>query len=257
MSPERIDDIFAQTLTGDYDDEFPWNAVRKLHDIGSREVFDRAAVWCSSDNPLKRARGADVLAQLGVAPDHPTHASPDESFSIVSMMAQREKEPLPLLSALHAIGHIGDPLAVPLVVEHRLHPNANVRFAVACALGDFANDPRAVDALIALMQDVDEGVRDWATFSLGVQGDIDSEEIRSALWQRMSDANPDVRDEAMVGLGKRKDRRALPALIAELNEPGFSDRMKEAADAFLGEDGRRESLSAEAYVAALKKRFSL
>jgi len=257
MSPEQIDGIFEQTLAGDYDDEFPWNAVRRLHNLGSREVFDRAAAWCSSDNPLKRARGADVLAQLGVAPDHSIPTFPDESFSVVSALAQREKEPLPILSAVHALGHIGNPLAVPLIVEHRLHPSADVRLAVASALGDFANDPRAIDTLVSLMQDVDEDVRDWATFSLGVQGDLDSEEIRNALWQRVSDPNPDVREEAMVGLGKRKDRRALPALIAEFNEPGFSDRMREAADAFLGENGWGADRSPEDYIAALKKRFSL
>ena len=66
-----LDEILARHSHGDYDDESPWNAVRKLHNIGSRQVFDRAAVWFLSDDPLKRARGADVLAQLGAAPEHP------------------------------------------------------------------------------------------------------------------------------------------------------------------------------------------
>jgi HEAT repeat protein len=100
-------------------------------------------------------------------------------------------------------------------------------------------------------------VRDWATFGLGVLGDLDSEEIRDALWQRMKDPNRDVREESLVGLGKRKDQRALPALIAELNQPEISDRVIEAAEGFLSETEQAEERSPSDYVAALKKRFSL
>jgi HEAT repeat protein len=182
MDLQQMDRLFAQTLTGDYDDESPWNAVRALHGIGSREVFHRAVHWCSSDNPLKRARGADVLAQLGTTSENPGNKFPEESFSIVSDLLKREKDPLPLLSAVHALGHIGNPRTVPSLIEYRLHPSADVRLAVAFALGNFANDPRTVDTLLALMQDVDEDVRDWATFGLGVQGELDSDQIRDGLF---------------------------------------------------------------------------
>src|SRR4029077_3910817 len=102
MVPQQVDEIFGQTLAGDYDDESPWEAVRRLHRIGTREVFDRAAQWCSSDNSLKRARGADVLAQLGRSADHPEHIFPDDCFVIVSTLAQKELEPLALTSAVYA-----------------------------------------------------------------------------------------------------------------------------------------------------------
>jgi HEAT repeat protein len=257
MGPEQMDELFAQTLTGDFDDQSPWEAVQALRRIGSREVFERASEWCGSDSPLKRARGADVLAQLGRTVDHPSNNFPEECFSAVSALARRERDPWPLLSAVHALGGIGNPLAVPLVIEHRLHPDADVRFAVACALGNFANDPLAVDTLLALMQDVDEDVRDWATFGLGVLGDLDSDEIRDALSQRLTDPNRDVREESLVGLGKRKERRALPALIAELNQPKISDRVIEAAEEFLGNKEQWADRSPGNYVAALKKHFLL
>jgi hypothetical protein len=136
MGPEQMDEIFDQTLTGNCDDESAWEVVRTLRRMGSREVFERAAEWCSSDSPPKRARGADVLAQLGRTVDHPSNNFPEESFSVVSALAQREKDPWPLRSAVHALGGIGNALAVPLVIEHRRHPDADVRFAVACALGN-------------------------------------------------------------------------------------------------------------------------
>ena len=256
MGPEQLDEIFAQTLNGDCDDESAWEAVRTLRRMGSREVFERAAKWCSSGNPSKRARGADVLAQLGRTVDNSNNNFPEESFSVVSALAPLEKYPWPLSSAIHALGSIGNALAVPPIIEHRLHPDNDVRFAVASALGNFANDPRSVDALLGLMQDIDEDVRDWATFGLGVLGDVDSPEIRDALWQRVSDTSRDVREESLVGLAKRKDQRALPALIDELNQPEISTRVIEAADAFLVDKERAADRSPGEYVVALKKNFS-
>jgi hypothetical protein len=66
-----------------------------------------------------------------------------------------------------------------------------------------------------------------------------------------------VREESMVGLGKRKDQRGLPALIAELNQPEISDRLIEAAEAFLTDNVQRADRSPGDYVAALKKHFPL
>src|SRR5580658_7711340 len=103
MTLAQLDDTFAQSLSGEYDDEAPWDAVGKLHRMGSREVFEYAAAWCGSSNPLKRARGADVLAQLGKTADHPANNFPDESFVVVSALVRGEKDPLPLLSAIHAL----------------------------------------------------------------------------------------------------------------------------------------------------------
>jgi HEAT repeat protein len=257
MGPEQIDELFAQTLTGDYDDESQWAAVHTLRSEGSRAVFNRATEWRNSDNPLKRARGADVLAQLGRTGDKHRNNFPDESFSIVSTLVRREKDRLPLLAEVHALGHIGNPSAVPLVIEHRLHSSADVRLAVAQALGHFANDPRTVDALLALMQDTDEQVRDWATFGLGVLGDLDTNEIRDALFQRLADPDTDVLEESLVGLSKRKDQRALHSLIAELNKPEISYRVKEAVELFLGEHEQRANWSPVDYAAALKKHFTL
>ena len=133
MLLQQLDDIFDQTLTGDYDDELPWKAVQTLRRMGTRQVFERAAEWCSSENPLKRARGMDVLAQIGRTGEHPHNNFPDESFLIVSKLAQRESDPLPLLSAIHALGHIGNPLALPLVIQNLTHESPEVRFVVAFA----------------------------------------------------------------------------------------------------------------------------
>jgi len=146
---------------------------------------------------------------------------------------------------------------VPLVIANCEHENPDVRFAVACALGNFADDPRAAPVLMTLMHDVDDDVRDWATFGLGVLGDKDSPEIREVLLERMSDPNCDVREEALVALANRKESRAVPALIAELNQREISDRLKEAAETFLGENEQRLGWGPNDFAGALRKQFAL
>jgi HEAT repeat protein len=255
MAVAQIDELFVQALTGDYDDDAPWEAVGKLRNLGTRQVYERAAEWCISSDPLKRARGADVLAQIGRTSEHPQNNFGEESYAVVSRLAQHEKEPLPLSAAIHALGHIGNPLAVPLVIQNCSHDNANVRFAVACALGKFADDHRAVQALIALMEDPDGGVRDWATFGLGVLGDGDSTEIREALLKRTTDPDSNARGEAFVALASRKESRAIPVLIAELNHGELSDHLREAAEAFLSDSEQFAGWGPHDFAEALRRRF--
>lgn len=195
--------MFARTLIGDYDSDAPWEAVKALRMLGNRDVFDRAAAWCASQEPLRRARGADVLAQIGRTAEHHSNNFPDGSFEVVSAMLTRETEALPLLAAIHALGHIGDPRAIRLVVQYRSHADADVRFAVACALGNFANDSLAAESLIQLTTDMDADVRDWATFGIGSLSKLDTPELREALVRNLDDPFKDDRQEAIVGLASR------------------------------------------------------
>ncbi len=132
---ERIDELFAKTLVGDYEDGEPWAAVHALNRIGSRAVFERAAQWCASMDPLKRARGLDVLAQLGKTAEHPSNSFPKESFSIAAAVVQQETDELPLRSAIFALGHLDDMRAVQIILPFVCHSAAEVRFAIAWALG--------------------------------------------------------------------------------------------------------------------------
>lgn len=57
MNASEMESLFAQTLLADSG----WEAVSELHRDRSPEVFERATAWCSSDDPLKRERAADIL----------------------------------------------------------------------------------------------------------------------------------------------------------------------------------------------------
>jgi HEAT repeat protein len=255
MAAGEIDELFAKTLTGDYEDELAWEAVHELRRIGSRQVFSLAADWCKSHDPMVRARGIDVLAQLGNTADHPNNSFPEESYSVVSAALQQAKDTRPMGAAIAALGHLDNPLAVPLIAGFRTHPSADIRFDVAFALGCFPNDPQSVSILLLLTEDPDEEVRDWATFGLGVQGDSDSDEVRDALLKRLNDSNEDVREEAMEALGKRHDQRVVPALLKALDTPPVTDRIIEAAYQILDMEHDREDWGTDEYAAALRERF--
>jgi HEAT repeat protein len=248
----EIEELFADTLKGEYDDEAPWHAVHALRRIGTREVLETASAWCRSDEPLKRARGADVLAQLGEAADHPF---PEESFNAVAAMAENEKRIQPLAAAIQSLGHIGDPRAIPLLLRYSTHPESEIRFAVACASGNFVDDKALAGVLLKLMRDSDEDVRDWATFALGSLSAIDSPEIRDTFAERLEDASADVVEEALGGLARRRDPRALPILIERLQQPDVDDVTLESAAAMLGMREGTRPMAAEDYISALQLRF--
>jgi HEAT repeat protein len=259
VKTSEVDALLAQTLVVDYEGEHAWAAVSALRQDGSREIFERAAVWCLSDDPLKRARAADILCQLRRAPL--TDASPwnpewmfrDESYALVTRILESEQDPIVLVSAISALGHLYNAAAIPLILRYQDHQNKDVRFAVSVALGSFPNDPQSVDGLLKLTSDPDAEVSDWAVFGLGVQGIVDSPEIRDALFRCLSDANVDVREEAAAGLGKRQDQRVIPILRRMLDEPILKVRVTEAAAAFLGLDNEPPEWGAADYKAALSR----
>jgi len=257
VDTQEVEALFAQTLVGDYEGEGAQKAVTALREGGSRDIFDYAAAWCSSDDPLKRARAAAVLCQLRRASaasalaERPEWMFRDETYLLVAKMLERERHPLVLESAISALGHLDNVEAVALILRYMDHPDEDVRFSVAFALGCFPNDDEAVKGLLILSLDPDEDVSDWAVFGLGVQGDVDSPEIRQALLRSLEDANINVRDEAVLGLGKRRDQRLIPVLWAMLNEPELRARVAQATADLLELDEDTPEWGASDYKAAL------
>ncbi len=181
----------------------------------------------------------------------------DEAYLLVAKMLEHERHPRVLESAISALGHLDNVEAVPLILLYTDHPGEDVRFSVAFALGCFPNDDEAIKGLLILSRDVDEDVRDWAVFGFGVQGDVDSPEIREALLRSLEDANINVRDEAALGLGKRRDQRLIPFIWEMLNEPELRVRVAQAAAAFPGLDEGPPEWEASDYKDALRTKFGV
>ena len=109
---EAINALFRATLAGGYDGDKSWSAVRYLRQHGNRFIFEKAAAWCVSKDPHKRARGADILCQLrrpkstaeGSVPGfHPrlrfSFRSPLKFFRVSSRTSTMNKRSAPLYSA--------------------------------------------------------------------------------------------------------------------------------------------------------------
>ena len=90
-----------------------------------------------------------------------------------------------------------------------------IRDGLTFALGG-VNDSLAIETLIYLTNDKSKTIRDWATFGIGTLTDRNNTNIKNALWKRVHDKDPIIRQEAIFGLAKRKDPRIKEILIKEI-----------------------------------------
>lgn len=198
--------------------------MRVLHGRFNKAVFAQALAWSESQSADFRRAAADLLAQA-----HFGNPDFEEPAGVVLVrMLGRERHPETLHSLAIALGHNGHPGRIPLLVNLRSHEDDGVRYAVAYGLAG-CNEPDAVAALIELSRDADTDVRDWATFALGSQTDLDNEAIRQALWARVDDTDAETKGEALVGLARRNDPRVGPMLQRLLQESSVSYLVVEAA----------------------------
>ena len=226
LDPRSVAELVRASLRDN--EHAAWDAVGALHWRGTREVLNAARNLCRSDDPFRRARGADILGQLGI----PDRTFPNECFASLSDLLA-ESDDRVLFSVILALQHLDRIRAAPLVLPFMHHVNDNIRYAVAVALGSIESED-AIEALLALMMDRDGEVRNWATFGLGQQSDADSPTIRTALANRLDDRDEDVRYEAICGLGRRGDDRAIPFLKTLLHDDPDDIFAREAAAKLVG-----------------------
>jgi len=222
--PSEIADLFARaTIRLDDDDEEQWRsenrtgrgAIGRLHCLATREVLDTALAACAAADPRQRRIGAGVLGQLG----HSKMVFQEERYAGLAGLLAAERagpgDPDVLNEVCVALGHLGDPRAIPALLELQGHPASGVRFGVVFGLCGHENSD-AIEGLIALSSDSDEDVRDWATFGIAQQITTDTPAIRAALHARLDDPFYEARNEAIEGLAARGDLSVLPVLIREL-----------------------------------------
>ena len=218
---ERTEEIALRDPSGD--SEQRWNHVVALHRRTDVAIFERAAAWCGSEQPLLRALGADVLGQLGCLDSHPFAAA----STPILLARLADAEPAVLASALLGLAHLGTGDLQP-ILSLAAHRSGHVRYAVAYCLGA-RDEPEARAALVTLSADEDPKVRDWATFGLGSLSEVDSSEIRAALAARLHDDDLDARAEAIIGLARRGDERAILAIQRELDRDEVGSLVIDAA----------------------------
>lgn len=205
------------------DDAIPWTAIRRLCDRPTREVVEAAGRCCQSPDRRLRLVGTDVLADLVDRDDRPDATA----FDAILMPLLQDADPGVIGAAIDAIVTLdaGDNLAIAALAGH---PDRGVRVAVASCLATF-EDPDTSDALIALSRDTDPEVRRHAVNGLGAGPEPDSEAIRLALFERVTDPDRETAEEAIWGLVIRGDPRGEIALDDALARGQPSETIQDAA----------------------------
>lgn len=206
----------AEAVNDAGDPEAYWALVNELRDRDPAEVW--AAIVPLAEDPDVRVQVLvpDVLRGLG------REAQPlaDQTLALFAHLLARAPRTELLAAIASACVQFHDVSVVTMLTPHAGHQDAAVREAVLHAVRRSAH-PDAIAALISLSNDPEDELREWATFALGSQRPlIDGPDLREALAARLTDRSEAVRDEAIVGLGLRGDRRALGPLRAQL-ERGF------------------------------------
>ncbi|MFD5753124.1 ankyrin repeat domain-containing protein [Streptomyces sp. NPDC127033] len=223
-------------------------AVAALWRRGDEETFATCAAWCASDEPLRQAFAADVLARLGATggagpqgnraggagatgpwagAEAADGGSPytARAVPLLRELSRQAVEPELISSVVVALGQHGDPSALPEILRHTAHPDAGVRRRVAVALTGLvpasglvpaaepvpADHQDGVQAVVRLSQDEDAAVRDRAVMALAAL-EADTYEIREALAARLNEPDAGTAARAAWGLAVRRDPRAVAAL---------------------------------------------
>jgi HEAT repeat protein len=221
-STELTSDLIKSAYKTDDSDVY-WKIIHELRGRGSKVEFNAAKHLVKSDDTVDREIGADILGQL----DWPEKKFHDDCVLILIELL-KDNEPDVIASAAFSLGHRNDLRAVTNLIKLVGHDSAWVRYGVAFGLIGL-EDETAVDALILLSRDSDFDVRNWATFGLGSLCEIDTPELRNALFERITDDEHEIRGEALVGLATRKDIKVFDAVMRELEGEFYGNWAVQAA----------------------------
>lgn len=230
-STEELIQLALTAPEEDDDGDDRWDFIWLLRYRGTRDVLNGAIALTESNNSEERTIGIQILGQLGI----PDRTFPDECLTTLIGLLKHEIDPLILQSIGIALGHLNDARAIEPQLKFCLHPDWEVHYGVVLSMNGH-NDKRAIAALIKLSGDDHPQVRNWATFGLGSLLEVDTPEIREALYQRFLLEDPtgeetaEIQGEALVGLASRQDERILPKLMEQLMSENLSVLEIEAAE---------------------------
>jgi HEAT repeat protein len=231
LAHTSVDELYALARAAEDEDAY-WACVSELHTRANDHTFRIADVLCDSLATGERCLGADVLGQLGAVEGQTAAEGPFASASgrVLLRLLEEDDEPAVLSSAAIGLGHLHDERAIDRLAALASHASSDVRRAVVHGLMGH-DDDRAVHALVLLSDDEDPAVRDWATFSLGVQIDRDTPEVREALAARLDDDDANTREEGIRGLARRGDARAVEPALAADTSPEIEEAIAQLAEA--------------------------
>lgn len=205
---------------GEPDEEKRWQLIRVLQQRGDRDVLAGARRCAVSEDAPTRVAAADVLNQF-------RDGGPELHAEAIEVLAGLCGDAVPavLAAAGVALAHEEDLRALPALLSVQHHPDARVRARVALSLSSLLGlgaDEVVVGTLVDLSADIDTDVRDWASFGL-MRCTIGNAAACEALVARVDDDDEVVAAQAVLGLARAGDERALVPLLAQLRSPRLHD----------------------------------
>ena len=233
---EAIEICRASTTPEEYE---PVRLLLEEAKLFGREALD-AAVGLLTENTDEKILGCDLLLAL-CNPDSDLWGH-EAAEAIVQMAVEETDDDLCTFIA-ETLGFTRDPMALPTLIRLAGHSKSDVRYKVACAIpscwsrenSNLPFEGLAVATLMSLMRDDDVDVRDLATFGLARQMEVDSSIIRDAFVQRLNDQDTETRLEAICGLARRHDLRALQPLLDVIETGNVYFTVFEAAECLADE----------------------
>ncbi len=122
--------------------------------------------------------------------------------------------------AAMALGRIGVPDSIPLLIRALEDPSPKVRRNVVRALGKFRSD-EVINALVMALGDPDLEVQEYASSALANRGP----DIVPVLIGDLRSSDPLVRKNVISALRKTGDKRAVEPVIKMLEDPDDAVRM--------------------------------
>lgn len=208
-----------------------WSMVSEAASHG-RAAYDLGLHFLKSPDPAQRVIAADLLAMVALQ-------NPPAGESVAKAMIhllRDERDVTVLWSALVALGPTGSHTAIPVLVKWAEDEDPDLRCqavqAAALIMASGGETNEGLAAIISRMEDADREVGYWATVSLASTLDVDTPEVRMALSKRLFDLDDTIRNEAIVGLSRRKDPRMFATLEAALLAPKPAERIFDAVEAY-------------------------
>ena len=213
-------------LQNECSEEEYWSFISRLRKLPCNEVYEKAIEFIKSDNKKDKIIGIDVLQQLGFNPRFKQEQTVKLHFELLEV----HKTDVVTESLLYGIGHNNENLSqlqIDNLTQLDEFVDDDINQAYISALSGI-NNIKAIRKLIQFTNSKNSDIRNWSTFGIGTQVEVDSEEIREALWKRVKDSNFETKSEAIYGLAKRKDYRIKSIIMSELKNESYGTLILES-----------------------------
>jgi hypothetical protein len=203
-----------------------WNNIHELRGRASDSLYAQCMELIRSERPSECVAGITILSQFfrinkrkkyGV--EYPYRKEVLRLFLGMLVSAVDSSVSVALLYGIGDNNPYIKPHEIDLLLPFISAREIIIRRAAVSALTGIPK-MKAIRGLIVLSRDRYSDIRNWATFAIGTQIDVDNDEIRKSLYARCTDKHHDTRMEAIYGLAKRKDDGVKSYLEKEIS--GFT-----------------------------------